>query len=334
MNVWNPDIVFFSLATLCAVIALRAPSLLISGIALGVFSYLSALIYASLAGVDVGFNEAVLGAGITSIFLLAALFHRQRQHQQTSAPLNPWVIAGHLGIILSFAAILFYAGSTLPLRGEGASSALASAASQYLLKASPEIHSPNVVTAIIADFRSFDTLGETLVVFTAAMACLLILGELKKREPSHLLKATYSPIIAVTMQLIVPFIQLFAFYVIVHGHYGPGGGFQGGALLGVSFILSRLFLAPAQLGPWMSPRAVYLWAALGLLIYVGVGALSIINRGAFLNYAQIPWQLAAADLRSLGVLVVEIGVAFTVMASMLAIFDSLSAAQSMPTTKS
>ena len=70
---------FFVLATVAAVVALSVRDLLASAAILSVFSFLVALLYASLGAVDVGFNEAVLGAGVTGVLFIVAIFHTQRR---------------------------------------------------------------------------------------------------------------------------------------------------------------------------------------------------------------------------------------------------------------
>ncbi len=133
-----------------------------------------------------------------------------------------------------------------------------------------------------------------------------------------------SIIVGVVSRAIVPFIQLFALYVIVHGHSSPGGGFQGGALLGASILLLRLTVGqkgselvfPAKIGTPMS--------GFGVFIYAFVGVAAMIGGGVYLNYAFLPIAgMQPAELRSLGILLVETGVGIGVMATMIAIFDDI-----------
>lgn len=69
----------FLLATVTALVALQLRDLLAATVALSVFSFLVALLYAALGAVDVGFNEAVLGAGVTGVLFVVALFHTRRR---------------------------------------------------------------------------------------------------------------------------------------------------------------------------------------------------------------------------------------------------------------
>ncbi|MBA7471985.1 Na(+)/H(+) antiporter subunit B [subsurface metagenome] len=140
-----------------------------------------------------------------------------------------------------------------------------------------------------------------------------------------MIKQRYQSIIVRTVcSLLIPFMQLFALYVIVHGHYGPGGGFQGGALLAVSIILQRLYLGREVSYQKFSPKLALALAAIGMLIFGLSGIIPMVTGGAFLDYAYlpIPW-VHGAELRALGILIVEIGIGLAVFGTLVLIFDSL-----------
>lgn len=133
-----------------------------------------------------------------------------------------------------------------------------------------------------------------------------------------------SIIVAIVSRFIVPFIQLFAMYVITHGHYSPGGGFQGGALLGASILLLRITVGEQPSNLVFNIKYGTQMSGFGVFIYAAVGLAAIIGGGVYLNYAYLPITgLETAQLRSLGILLVEIGVGIGVMATMIAIFDNL-----------
>ena len=130
-------------------------------------------------------------------------------------------------------------------------------------------------------------------------------------------------IVQLISQGLSPFIMLFGLYVIFHGHYSPGGGFQGGTLLAASVILTRLSSGyrVSQLQfrqEWGTPVG-----SAGVLIYVATGFLAVLNGGNFLDYHHLPWAGEPAQLRSAGILMVEIGVGLAVMAILVAIYDDL-----------
>jgi multicomponent Na+:H+ antiporter subunit B len=133
-----------------------------------------------------------------------------------------------------------------------------------------------------------------------------------------------SLVVRTTCKLIIPFVQVFALYVLFHGHESPGGGFQGGAILGASLILLRFTEARSLSGRILSgPRAIQL-GAIGVLIYAGVGLLPLVWGAPFLDYGGIPLPgVSRPETRSLGILGVEIGVACAVTGVMVSIFDDL-----------
>ena len=140
-----------------------------------------------------------------------------------------------------------------------------------------------------------------------------------------MIKQRYQSIIVQTVcSLLIPFIQLFAIYVIIHGHYGPGGGFQGGVLLAVSVILQRLYLGKAVSYRKFSPKLAIVTAVIGMLIFGLSGIIPLLTGGSFLDYAYlpIPW-VSGAELRALGILIVEIGIGLAVFGTLVLIFDNL-----------
>jgi len=140
-----------------------------------------------------------------------------------------------------------------------------------------------------------------------------------------MIKQRYQSIVVQTIcSLLIPFIQLFALYVIFHGHYGPGGGFQGGVLLAVSFILQRLYLGIEVSYRKFPPQLAPVFAVTGMLIFGLAGLVPMVTGGAFLDYEYlpIPW-VHGAELRYLGILIVEIGIGLAVFGSLVLIFDNL-----------
>ena len=126
-------------------------------------------------------------------------------------------------------------------------------------------------------------------------------------------------IIKVVCRSLVPFIQLFGLYVIMHGHSSPGGGFQGGVTLAASFILLVLAEDRATLRPHLSLAVLNASTSAGVLLFAGLGVVCLALGANYLDYGLLPF----AEPRSTGMLVIEIGVGITVMAAMLSIFRDL-----------
>ena len=197
---------------------------------------------------------------------------------------------------------------------------------------------PNMVTAVLADYRGYDTLFETVVIFTAGIAVIGVLRRYGPREGvssearqktarfSDLTPKQPAPIVETTVRLLIPVIQIFALYVIAHGHYSPGGGFQGGVIFGASFILLALALDLKAAQNWMTENRVLILACCGVFIYAGIGVLCQLLGENFLDY-QILHRVLPVDpvmARYYSILGVEIGVAFTVAAIMFSIYSNLS----------
>jgi multicomponent Na+:H+ antiporter subunit B len=130
-------------------------------------------------------------------------------------------------------------------------------------------------------------------------------------------------ILRVVSKLIIPLILLFALYVQFHGDYGPGGGFQAGVIFGAGFILYGLVFGPEALRRVARPAFVESLIALGLLLYAGVGVVSMLRGGNFLDYGVLGHDPVHGQ--HLGILLVELGVGITVAAVMITIFYSFAA---------
>lgn len=129
-------------------------------------------------------------------------------------------------------------------------------------------------------------------------------------------------IIQTVCRLLVPPIQLYALYVIAHGHYSPGGGFQGGCILGASFILMVMAYDIKEAKRMMSEKLNTILINVGVLIYAGIGAICLLLGANYLDYGILDniFSVGSAKARALGTLGIEIGVGITVMAVMVSIF--------------
>jgi multicomponent Na+:H+ antiporter subunit B len=135
-----------------------------------------------------------------------------------------------------------------------------------------------------------------------------------------------SLIIQTAVRLMVPFIQLFGLYVIVHGHYSPGGGFQGGVILGASFILTAVAFDLQTSLKRFSERTNAIMGNAGVLLYTGVGLLCALLGGLFLDYSALVRLIPMdpVEWRSLGIFLVEVGVGLAVMSIMASLYWDLS----------
>lgn len=123
-------------------------------------------------------------------------------------------------------------------------------------------------------------------------------------------------------RLMIPFAQLFGFYVIAYGHSSPGGGFQGGVILGASFILYALAYDLKSMRKRIPVKALIVFGSLGVMIFTIIGLLGIIFGGSFLEYGIVPISDPhfASELLIGGV---ETGIGMTVAAIMVSIFGDI-----------
>ncbi len=133
-----------------------------------------------------------------------------------------------------------------------------------------------------------------------------------------------SPIVRVACRSVAQVIQVFAIYVIFHGHYSPGGGFQGGALLAAAVILLRISDGTEGSRVEFPPALALPLGAIGVLLFAGVGLVDLVAGGNFLQYEYTPLPgMTPAQTHYWGILIVEVGVGLAVMSILVAIFDRL-----------
>jgi multicomponent Na+:H+ antiporter subunit B len=136
----------------------------------GIYSFLMATVLVALDAVDVAMTEASVGAGISTVLLLGAL-HLVRGEE--AKPLHRGLLP--LAVALGVGAALVYGSLGLPAFSDAAAPIHTHVAPRYLAEARRETGVPNVVTAVLASYRGFDTLGETTVVFTAGAGVVALL---------------------------------------------------------------------------------------------------------------------------------------------------------------
>jgi len=132
-----------------------------------------------------------------------------------------------------------------------------------------------------------------------------------------------SIILDTAFRALVPFILVYGIYVLVHGEFSPGGGFQAGALLAVSVVLTRLVQGKKEAIFNISGNTAVILAGIGTAIYAAVGYTTLLFGGNFLEYEKLPFGLHGPELHALGILGIEIGVTIGVMATIIVIFDAL-----------
>ena len=188
------DMFLLSLLVFIAVMILRTGKLFAVIVMSGGYSLTSAAIFVNLDAVDVAFTEAAVGAGISTVLFLAAMSFLPAEEKAGSkgqSRLLQTLIAGAVCVVSG--ALLVFAALDLPAFGDPNAPAQLHVAPRYLEESGSLLHIPNVVTTVLASYRGFDTLGETIVVFTAGLGVLLLLaGATRTRRPDATQSATKS----------------------------------------------------------------------------------------------------------------------------------------------
>jgi len=235
-------------------------------------------------------------------------------------------LVGLLAVIVT-GIMLLYAVEDFPGWADPASPASLHLSPHYITETMEETSVPNIVTAVLADYRGFDTMFETTVILAAGLAVLIVLRRFRREDDHDESDVSYQDMITQTVcRLMAPFMQLFALYVIAHGHHSPGGGFQGGVILGASFILLGISYDLKMILARMRERCNLLLANVGVLIFAGIGFLSLLLGANYLDYSVLSKVLPATtpvEARSLAMLGVEIGVGLAVMAIVISIYVNL-----------
>ncbi len=165
------DLIILVFLLVVAVTVIRLRDLFAVVMLFGIYSFLSATFFVLLDAVDVAFTEAAVGAGVATMLMLATLaLTERREKRPTHTPLIP------LMVVLATGALLVYGTTDMPAFGSAAAPVHTHVAPHYLYESPKEIGIPNVVTAVLASYRGFDTLGEVVVVFTAGVGVLTLLG--------------------------------------------------------------------------------------------------------------------------------------------------------------
>ena len=308
------DLVLLAMLALTALRVIFLKDLFAVVMLFGIYSFLSALIFVSLDAVDVAFTEAAVGAGISTVLMLGTLALTGRTEKENKhSSILPLLVVCVTG------AALIYGTLDMPPFGHPDNPIHEHVAPRYIEESPKEVGLPNMVTSVLASYRGFDTLGETVVVFSAAIGVFALLGIRRKEEqsaPESGFKA--HRVLRVVAKLIIPLVILFALYVQFHGDFGPGGGFQAGVIAAAAFILYGLVFGLPSAFAVVGPRFLQVLAPLGVLLYASVGLYSMFQGGQFLDYNQLASDPVAGQ--HYGIIIIELGVGITVFAVMLSIF--------------
>ena len=237
-------------------------------------------------------------------------------------------------MLIAVITVPFIAFDVLPVIGDPESAPNTHVSDYYIEHAIEECNSPNMVTAVIVDYRAFDTMFETTVMFLAGVAVVLIMANKPRRRiPSpesfrRTRRTSGRPIYETInkdamISIIEPIILIYAMYVLFHGEVSLGGGFQAGALIGMTYLLDVMAVRrdrPIMNLPKFMSAAI---AGLGPFMYALTGIICFIGGGLYLEYNKLPVHVHQAELHSLGITAVEIGVTIGVAGTIITILNAL-----------
>jgi len=145
----------------------------------GAYSFIMATLLIAMDAVDVGMTEAAVGAGVSTVLLLSAL-HLARTEEAPGKVFQP--VAAILALVTG--AALIYATWGLPGYGDPNTPVHQHVGPYYIENTQEEMGMPNIVTAVLASYRGYDTLGETTVIFTAGLGVMMLLrGRRRDTKP-------------------------------------------------------------------------------------------------------------------------------------------------------
>ena len=152
------------------------------------------------------------------------------------------VLAGLLCGVL--AVLMLLTAADLPPYGSDTAPTVNEVARRYVEQGTQETGAVNTVAGMILDYRAFDTLGESFVLFTAMCAVTMLMNASGKRRVRKLdyevLDYYQDPIIRTVCKFVIPIILVFGVYILLNGHLSPGGGFSGGAIMASALIIYGL----------------------------------------------------------------------------------------------
>lgn len=312
----------------------------------GAFSLFAVIMYLTLDAPDVAMTEASVGA-LSAIFSIYAIKAIYKNNFLFADSFNPWLF----GLALILALLLIYASLDLPSFGSPTFN------HHYLENTSNEIDIPSVVASILASYRGYDTLLETLVILVGGFSVLLLsdydnynLNSENLLTPSLILNQTdglksedaqsipirehiqvsQNSLVSLKMgsgitrkitRFILPLILLFALYIQFHGEISPGGGFQAGAIVAIAFILYDMVFESDSLIQIISLNKLKAIAISGISIYFATGLISLLNEASFLNYNVLGSNSLLGQ--KIGITTVELGVGLSISSTMLIIYFGL-----------
>lgn len=188
-----------------------------------------------------------------------------------------WYVGFCIAICCTLIAVLLITTSQLPPFGEVDVPTNNEVASKYITDGLKDTGAASIIAGLILDYRAFDTLGESTVLFIAVMAVIILLKkdpdnpdldeEAENNREEMLAKSHPNIILKIVASILIPFILLYGAYVVLNGHLSPGGGFSGGAIMGAALILFASSYGFKKVGTFFSFKTFTGITSTSLLVY-------------------------------------------------------------------
>jgi multicomponent Na+:H+ antiporter subunit B len=304
---------------------------------LSLFSILCSLQYLLFNAPDVSITEVSIGACLTTIFLIRSIAYTFNYPYQKSEICylshlefkKNYII--YFGIFFILFLIFFSKTSEFFIKtGIQNTSTYNSTIDYYINQTKHFFQFPNIITAILASFRGYDTLIEVLVILTSAIGISSIFprDEKKIKNLSENNIQQNKSIIRNTLSFIIPFIIIFAFYIQAHGEESPGGGFQSGSILTCAIIAYCFAVNESIIEFYLKNKFLLRLGALGSVLYFIVGFIPMLKNKNFLNHSYLLCNINSQEScfslsQKTGIFLIELGVGITVFSVMTLIFFTL-----------
>jgi len=193
---------------------------------------------------------------------------------------------------------------------------------EYLENGIEKTGATNFVTGMILDYRAFDTLGESFVLFTA-VTCVLILLEgfkSKHKREDEAYQPLRDPLLRTGCSFLVPVILLFGAYVILNGSISPGGGFSGGAIMGAGLIVYAIAFGFEESGRFFSKKTFRGVSAFALLTYCGSKTYSFLT-GAMEAESVVPLGIPGTIVSGGIIFILNVCVGLVVTSTMFGFYS-------------
>jgi multicomponent Na+:H+ antiporter subunit B len=175
------NVVLLLFLMVMAITILRSRGMLTMAMTFGLYSLLMAGLFVVMDAPDVAFTEAAVGSGVSTVLMLATLALTKTRYEKHTTKLQ-W---RPLLVVLITGAALLYGIHDIAQFGDPEAVVHHHVADRYIADAQTETGVPNLVTAVLASYRGFDTLGEVVVIFTAGVGVMLLLGRSRRVRNSR-----------------------------------------------------------------------------------------------------------------------------------------------------